>query len=404
MTSGPASRLPVSPILIAGAGIGGLAAALALAERGLNAQIFEKRAAPSEDGAGIQIGPNGVHVLRQLGVAQTLAPLTASPEALHVMDGVSGRTLTRMQLGRPFEERHGAPYWTAHRADLHAALLRAARTNPLISLTLGAEVTGAENFSGHVAIKTGDGATIKGAALIAADGSASRLRGQIFKSAPLSYSGSVACRAVISASDLPGGLSPAATHIWLTPTAHAVHYPVRGGDEIALVAVIARAHPAGAPGAVEEARTVRAQFHRAAPFLKALIARAPEWRGWPLMVMASPPPHRVAGRIARIGDAAHPILPFLAQGAVMALEDAAVLASELARTPQSIADALSRYAGLRAPRSLRVARAAERNGRLYHLGGPLAPMRNAVLRASSPDRLINTYDWLYGWRLESAEH
>lgn len=392
-----------TPVLIAGAGIGGLACALALARRGMSCHVFEQRANITQEGAGIQIGPNGVHILRQLGVADALAPQTSSPVSLRIMDGVSGRELACLALGETIEQRHGAPYWTAHRADLHSALLTKAQANPLISFSLGSGVAAAISNSDCVELNLSDGCRIEGPALIAADGMWSRLRETIFNTPALQYdlqySGSRAYRAVIPAAQLPTELSAASTHIWLSPHAHAVHYPVRAGQEVAIIAVFADTDPAPGWGTEVLADSLQARFANSAPTLRALMMRAPIWRGWPLMTLARSTPW-VDGRIALLGDAAHPILPFLAQGAVMALEDAMVLARHLESAPGAIPAVLSSYARQRIPRTTRVARAAQRNGQTYHLAGPMAAVRNAVLRASAPHRLLARYDWLYGWRAE----
>jgi salicylate hydroxylase len=386
-----------APVLIAGAGIGGLAAALALANRGLASHVVEKRAAVSEEGAGIQIGPNGVHALRRLGIADALAPLTASPDCLRVMDGVSGRELTQLPLGAPIERRHGAPYWTAHRADLHAALLQAAAGQALITLSLGVEVTAAATQASRVKATCADGSAIEGRALIVADGLWSRLRERHFKAPPLQYAGRQAYRAVVSADLLPSALSAASTHIWLSPDAHAVHYPVRQGQDIALVVVLCE--PQTAPGWGQHVASTRLQqrFATHAPALRKLISQPDSWRGWPLMTLPGPMVW-TDGPIALLGDAAHPILPFLAQGAVMALEDAVALAAHIAAHPHDTPLALQRYAAERQTRTGRVARASLRNGRTYHLSGLMATARNAVLRAAPPQRLLASYDWLYGHR------
>ncbi len=385
------------PILIAGAGVGGLATALALAKHNLASHVLEKRTDPSQEGAGIQIGPNGVHVLRQLGVADALAPLTASPASLRIMDGVSGRELTSLPLGSTIEQRHGAPYWSAHRADLHAALLQTAQDNPLITLSLGSEVQSAKSHPSGVDVTLSDGALLKGSALIAADGLWSRLRDSVFKAPPLQHANKHAYRTVIPARDMPAELSAASTHIWLSPRAHVVHYPVRGGQEIALVAVLSDKEAMLGWGTNVPSARLRSRFEGATAALRDLIDRPDSWRGWPLMVATGSTPW-VEGRIALLGDAAHPILPFLAQGAVMALEDGATVADCLAHCPDNVVKALSSYAGMRAPRTECVAKASQRNGQIYHLPGPLAAVRNSVLRRAPQQRLLASYDWLYGWR------
>jgi salicylate hydroxylase len=385
------------PILIAGAGIGGLATALALAQHNLASRVLEKRTDPSEEGAGIQIGPNGVHVLRQLGVADALAPLTASPVSLRIMDGVSGRELTVLPLGSTIAERHGAPYWSAHRADLHATLFQAARDNPLVTLSLGSEVQSAVSHSTEVGVVLSDSSQLSAPALIAADGLWSRLRDTVFKAKPLQHTSKHAYRAVIPAENLPASLSKTSTYIWLSPRAHVVHYPVRSGQEIALVVVLSDTETMLGWGTNVPSARLRSRFEGSASALRDLIDQPDSWRGWPLMV-PSGSTGWVDGRIALLGDAAHPILPFLAQGAVMALEDAVTVAGCMAYSPNDIPKALATYASQRLARTDCVARASQRNGQVYHLPGPLAAIRNSVLRKAPQHRLLASYDWLYGWR------
>lgn len=395
----PARNSLDGPVIIAGAGIGGLAAALALARRNIPSHICERRDAFAEEGAGIQIGPNGTRILDALGVAGLLEPLTASPEALRVMDGVSGKPLTRLPLGAWLRQRHSAPYWTAHRADLHAALLKRVRSEPLIRLSMGAGVAGLDQGERDVTAHLTNGSTIGGAAIIAADGVRSVLRGPAFTTAVVRFSGKSAARAVIPSSHLPEGLGATDTHIWLRPNAHVVHYPVRAGHEIAIVVVLEDQAPSedwGAPVLPSWLHQYTAQYP---PLLAALMHKPEWWRKWALPALP-PVPRWVNGRMALLGDAAHPTFPFLAQGAVLALEDSMVLARCLATCRNDVGRGLLRYESERRPRARRVVAAAERNGRIYHLGGLMATARNAMLASVSSERLMKRYDWLYGWRSE----
>lgn len=402
MSSNGTRSVRDAPVLVAGAGIGGLATALALAQHNIASHIFERKTSPSEEGAGIQIGPNGVRILRRLGVADALAAHTSSPDALRVMDGLSGRELTALPLGRAIEQRHGAPYWTAHRADLHAALMQAATTNPLITLSLGSDVQSAASDATRASATLSDGTQQYGSVLIVAGGQWSHLRQTVFKCAPLQHSAKNAYRAVIPAQSLPGGLSKTSTHIWFSPSAHVVHYPVRGGQDIAIVAVLDGIKLSPSWGIEIAAPALQSHFLHATDALQKLIRQPASWRGWPLMV--SPDQSSwVEGRIALLGDAAHPILPFLAQGAVMALEDAVTLAAKLAHAPGAPEQALAAYALARKPRRTRVAAASERNGKTYHLQGVMALARNTVLRSVAPLRLLARYDWLYGWRIDEND-
>jgi salicylate hydroxylase len=388
--------LVAGPIAIAGGGIGGLATALALAKRGIGSVVCERRAAFSEDGAGIQIGPNGVKILQALGVSDLLRGAVASPDALSVRNGLTGAELTRLPFGDWIAMRHGAPYWTAHRTDLHATLLAAAEEQPLIELRLQTDVTSWSTTPNGLEAITVNGDRIPTTALIAADGLWSRLRNHITNAAPPKPVGKSAFRCVVPDARLPAGLAANDVHIWLAPDAHAVHYPVRSGREVALVLIVDDANAVmqwSAESAPELSHGAAARFP---PMLRALLDAGEGWRKWSLHT-AAPLESWSQGRVALLGDAAHPVLPFLAQGAVLALEDACILADSIAELPDNVSLALSNYAATRRPRVDRVAAAAARNGRIYHLGGLMALARNAALAVTPASRLMARYDWLYGW-------
>lgn len=394
----PRGRAEGPPVLIAGGGIAGLAAALALARRGIACQVYERRPAFSEEGAGIQIGPNGTRILETLGVAPLLAPLAACPERLALMNGVSGRETASLPLGDFIARRHGSPYWSVHRADLHGALLTRARAEPSIRLSLNAGVIEAQNSSDGVEVVLSNGARQNGAAFIAADGLFSALRSSITGSpAEPRPTGRAAVRAVIAREALPKGVDAKAVHLWMRPKAHIVHYPVRAGAEIALVLVIA--DEAATPGwsASIVPSWLTASIAGFPEPLASLLRQPQSWRKWSLHAL--PHPARWChGRLAVIGDAAHPVMPFLAQGGVLALEDGMVLADCLAEDGVSPQEGLALFAKRRQPRAGKVARASARNGRIYHLDGLLARARDGVIRASRPERLMASYDWLYGWK------
>ena len=385
--------------VIAGGGIGGLATAIALSQRGVDVRVCERRVAFPEEGAGIQIGPNGARVLAELGVEEFVRDKVARPDALIVHDGATGRELARFPLGDWIEQRHGAPYWTLHRRDLHHALRRRAEGDPRIVLSPGNEIVGFANDPEGVTAEGMNGEEHRASLLVAADGLWSRLRTQISGSAAsLHPVGKTAFRSVAGANALPRELASNAVHIWLTAGAHAVHYPVNGGRDVALV-VIADSTTADEgwdrPAAGEAVKQKTGVF--AAPF-RSLVERAPEWRQWSLY-RTQPLARWASGRAALLGDAAHPILPFFAQGAVMALEDAATLAARVASSNGDIASSLSAYEMERRPRLAKVAAASVRNGRVYHMSGPAAFARDTVLRMRSGARIMAGFDWLYGWRL-----
>lgn len=385
------------PVIVVGGGIGGLATALALACKGIKSRVLERRLEHSEVGAGIQIGPNGTRILEALGVMRHLGVAAAHPGHVVARSAGSGRELARLPLGLWIEARHGAPYISLHRADLHAALVAAATAEPRIAVETGFVVGDIAEEAGSVRV-TGDGGRSHTASLaVAADGLWSGLRARGIIGPPLRPAHRTAYRAVIDGGDLPRAVDGTNVGLWLAPRLHAVHYPVRGGSEIALVVIVEETAEPGtwdleaAPGAV--AGHVAGQDRT----LKELVAAAPQWRRWAL-AEAQPYGPFARGRLALVGDAAHPILPFFAQGAVMALEDASVLADEVAGGSDDVAAALVRYDGRRRPRVTTVADASRRNGIYYHLSGPQAWARDMVLRAAPGARLMAGYDWLYGWR------
>lgn len=385
------------PIVIAGGGIGGLAAALALSQRSISSHVYERRTAFAEEGAGIQLGPNGTKVLNALGLTDALRDAVAIPDALSVRCGVSGRELTRLPLGSWIADRHGAPYWTIHRQDLHAALLARAQSEPRITLHTNSEVLSFENRGDRIDALIAGANPVQAVALIAADGLWSRLRAEVTAAPAITPTGKCAYRGVVQSSNLPKGLAANDIHIWLSPGAHVVHYPVRAGREIAVVVIVNAAETReswSSPAAKDWLASRAAAFQEP---VRSLLQAIDSWRMWPLQTM--PPLNTwTQGRVALLGDAAHPVLPFLAQGGVLALEDAAILAQCLADTSASVPDRLAKYAQARMPRTARVARASARNGQIYHLSGALALARNAVLRAAPPERLMAGYNWLYGYK------
>lgn len=382
-------------VLIAGAGIGGLCCGLALARSGRSSRILERSVDVAEAGAGIQIGPNGMRILQKLGVATHLSGFAAAPRGIHIRDGITGSTLNWLPLGDWIEQRHGAPYWTAHRADLQAALLAAVRRISEIEIVPGFEVGAVFTSDSGVAVTAIDRRTAEAPVLIGSDGVRSAVRAAMFGEAPPLYSGKTAARAVITA---VGGLPDDMLEnvgVWLAPGAHVVHYPVRGGDELAVVVVVQEPSTGECWNTSVDATAVYERVAMLAPELGKLLRRADAWRKWAL-VGTPHLPRWSSDRVVLLGDATGPILPFLAQGAVMALEDAAALADAMAQ--QGTKRAFSVYEKTRRARKERVQRAAQRNGQIYHLAGLAGAARNIAVQIAPAARLIARYDWLYGHR------
>ena len=390
------------PILIAGGGIGGLALALALAQTGRSSTVLEQRDAFATAGAGIQLGPNGVRVLQRLGVAEALRPLVGEPEAIRVHDGRTARTLATLPLGAWIAARHGAPYWVAHRGDLHGALLAAAAAEPRITLRPGFALASLAQTGEGVQATSAGGETIAGRALVGADGLWSSVRQAVCPSTLPQFVGATATRAVIPAAEA-GRLAAPVVGLWLTPGVHVVHYPVRGGAEIAVV-VIATRGLAGARlgGRGRQDAPARAGGAAFTPSLTEVLARVPQWRKWALYRLP-PLPRWSAGRVTLMGDAAHPMLPYLAQGGVLALEDALVLGDCLDAHPGDEAERLPRLRGKTPPP--RPARAGDEPAPGPHLSSRCPRSRGRAtpsLRLVPGAWLMAGYDWLYGWRGDGA--
>jgi salicylate hydroxylase len=380
--------------LIAGGGIGGLAASIALARQGFDCEILERSHFAEETGAGIQLGPNATRALRALGALDAIGRNAFRPEAIVIHDGVTGRKLTAMALGATAEERYGVPYLTLRRADLHAGLRAALASQTGAALRTGFELSAIDLQGDCVVARATDGSEAKGGCLIGADGLWSVLRARISPGANLRFDGATAWRTQIPRATLPARFAEPVVGLWIGPRAHLVHYPVGGGADLNVVAVTMGG--AGRQGWSEprDAASLLASFAPWTKDAKSLLERADAWRGWSLYRLAALQ-RWSAGPLTLLGDAAHPVLPYLAQGAALAIEDGLALAACLASAPDDPASAFRRYEELRRPRAMRVQRAARSFGFLYHLGGPLAAARNFILALRSEDTALRRFDWLY---------
>ena len=390
--------------IVVGGGIAGLALACGLARAGVASTVLEAARAPRPVGAGLQLGPNAVRALGVLGFAPDDIPGTVAPERLVVRDA-RGRRLIAKPLGQAFVARYGAPYRVAHRGDLWSALRARAEAEPLVTLRDGRAVADvAPTGDGfEIGLESEEAATA--AVLVGADGLRSRVREALLGPSPLRDHGLEAWRTLVPAEALPAGFPAAEVALTFAPRGgHAVAYPVEGGRTVNLVVIRPRTGEAdggwsrgGTTGEVLQA------FDRAPPApLAALIAAAPAWARWPLLDR-DPTPHwghgdaPLEGPATLIGDAAHPALPFLAQGGAMALEDAAALAGPLADALRKGADpapVLRAFEAGRHARTARLVSASRGVGRTYHLPAPLDRARDLALRLAGA-RLTDRYDWLY---------
>lgn len=401
----PEDRTPgdakTSHALIAGAGIGGLVAALLLAREGWRVTLCDREPLLHEAGAGLQLSPNATRLLDQLGVIDDLDGIAVEPSALRIWSGASGHKLSRTRLGATAHQRFGAPFLVVHRADLQNALSRRAAAESLITLRLGLKLVdlreGDDAITGMFENADGLPERITADLLIGADGIWSRARALAGLPAPTHYSGKTAWRTLIPREQAPIFAREAEVNLWLAPGAHLVHYPVCGGREINVVAIIEDAwHEEGwsAPGDPDVLTARFLGWNRRA---RELVGAAETWKRWALCDRA-PESRWSRSRMTLLGDAAHPMMPFLAQGAGQAIEDGAALAARLGAPPHSgpaIAQALKAYEAARIPRTARIQREARRQSRIYHLGGITAQMRDAAIRLLPGDLLLSRYAWIF---------
>ena len=385
-------------LLIAGGGIGGLTCAIALACRARPVQVLERAASFSEVGAGIQLGPNATRILQQFGVWDALKDTIVIPESLKIRDGESGRLLSDMALGEQAERRYGAPYGVAHRGDLQRAMLSVARDHSGVEITNGFEVAGLANHGDGIKVSAKHDGEATGGALIGADGAFSTVRGLLGLGDGLRFSGKTAWRALLDMRVLSQPFGSSDIGLWLAPNAHLVHYPVQGGAALNVVAVIDGDWSEQGWNAKGDAGELLSHFSRWCEPVRSLLREAENWRKWALVDL-NPLKNWHRGHAALLGDAAHPVLPFLAQGGGLAIEDAAALANAIDESGTSIPQAFARYQAAREARTARVQRQARRMGTVYHLRGPARWGRDLTLRASPPAALLSRFDWLYGARV-----
>jgi salicylate hydroxylase len=393
-------------IIVAGAGIGGLTASLALARQGFRVIVLEKAERLEEAGAGLQLSPNASRVLIDLGLQPRLAHRAVTPDAISLMSARSGGEISRLPLGEAGIFQADAPYWVLHRADLQAALQAHVQSSPDIDLRLGCQFEDVGTHAKGLTVGQRSGTARQqelAVALVGADGIWSAVRHHLFPEVQPQFSGLIAWRGTLDATQLPREYTSRRVQLWMGPNAHLVAYPISGARQINVVAVVPGTwnRPGwSAPGEANEIKSafVSARWH-AVP--RMLIGTVDEWRRWALFTVPDGG-EWTDGAVALLGDAAHAMLPFAAQGAGMAIEDAAVLAKCLGETQNqggpTVPAALKRYARLRRPRVARVQRAARQAGRIYHLLGPLAAARDLVIKGMGAKRMLARQGWIYDWR------
>lgn len=392
----------VPPIIIAGAGIGGLTAALALRARGHEIIVLDKAGALKEVGAGLQLSPNACAVLDKFGVFDDLAPYAYAPDNLRIWSGTTGQQLASVRMGSFLKDRHGYPFWQIHRADLQQVLLRKVEQTPGIEVRLSSEVMDITATPyGHMSCIFQD-QDVTGnqpcKALIGADGVWSKVRRLVPGHENAHFSGQVAYRTTLPIDAVPKRWTTD-PGLWLHRDTHLVHYPLRGGRELNIVALAEEAWQDEKWSTRADKEDLMQQFKDWPTEVRNLLRLSDNWLKWALCSVDASGPW-THGHVALIGDAAHAMLPFMAQGAAMAIEDAAILAAHLPGDVDNIPGALRAYERHRKDRVRHVQDIAFGNARTFHYSGALAFARDTVLRLSKPTRLASRYDDIYGWTPE----
>jgi salicylate hydroxylase len=389
-------------VIVAGAGIAGLTAALAMARAGLRVTLLEQTARLEETGAGLQLSPNATRVLQELGLRDRLLPSVTAPQAIRVMNGGSGREIVRIPLGNHVMRQYGAPYLTIHRGDLQVALASAALTQTDITLKLGVRVDDYAVHANGVSVQGRRGQHVideRGIALIGADGIWSPVSAQLRRQRGPRFAHRTAWRALVPAEAMPEEFRQPFVHLWLGLDSHLVHYPVKAGRLINLVGIVHDQWNETGWQAPGDRNEILRHFARWSWAEKAreLVATPERWLKWALYDRKQAF-RGGEGPVTLIGDAAHPMLPFLAQGAGMAIEDAAVLAHYLGNDLDNPVAALRAYEKYRRKRTQRAKKASRKQARIYGMTGPEALIRNAVMRIKGGEKLLRHYDWLYSWK------
>ena len=400
-----------STTIIAGAGVAGLTAALLIANRGFHVTLLEKSSSIDRSGVGIQLSPNATHVLAELGLLEKLEAASIAPKNIVIKKGSTGNILSTFPLENIMLERYGAPYLVLHRADLANLLFDACKVHPHIDVQFNRQIEDVAMHANGVTVmalncntqdtggKHGQTSEYLGAALIGADGGHSKIRTGIVGGEPATPSGDIAWRALIDIEKTPKSISKMDTTLWMGKSGHIVCYPIRKSRFLNIVAITPSS------SATEIARG-RCKTDGAALFkffakwdtdIVQLLKSTAEWHGWPLN-QVEPKGNWVKGATVLIGDAAHAMLPYAAQGGAAAIEDAVMLAKSIGADREDLPSAFIDYEKKRKPRATQIWQLARTNRKIYHMGGVAAVVRNIVLGNTSSDQLYKRFEWLYGWK------
>jgi len=384
-----------APILISGGGIGGLITAYALARQGFPVRLFEQSPEFREVGAGIQLGPNIFRVLEKIGLKDAVLADAHRPPAQEMRDALTGKLIVRIPLEEAFFQRFGEPYAVTHRADIHGTFLRACQNSNLVTLETSRRVDSFEDTGKGVTVTLEDGQKAEGRALIGCDGMWSKIRERIVGDGKPRVSGHIAYRAVLKREDVPKDLWRPEVVLWAGPRTHLVHYPLRRGELYNLVAVFHSDHYEEGWNVEGSKDLLWQHFKGQRPEVLRMLERIETWRMW-VLCDREPVKNWTLGRVTLLGDAAHPMLQYLAQGACMATEDAVLLAEKARAHPDDLPAAFNAYTQDRYLRTARVQIMARVYGDFYHARGVTAELRDITLSGRTPQQSYDGIAWLYG--------
>ncbi|HMS27346.1 MAG TPA: 3-hydroxybenzoate 6-monooxygenase [Burkholderiaceae bacterium] len=384
-------------VLIAGGGIGGLAAALALVRQGFSVKVFEQAPEIGEIGAGIQLGPNAFHAFDALGVGEKARARAVYTDEMVMHDALDETLVGRIPTGEAFRQRFGNPYAVIHRVDVHLSLLEGAQETGQVEFVTSTRIERVEQDDAGVTIYDQHGNAHRGVALIGADGVRSVVRAKYVNDPPR-VTGHVVYRSVIDKKDFPKDLQWNAASIWVGPNCHLVHYPLRGGEQYNVV-VTFHSRNQEDWGVTEGSREeVQSYFQGICPKARQLIDLPKQWKRW-ATADREPIGQWSFGRVTLLGDAAHPTTQYMAQGACMAIEDAVTLGEALRVNQNDFAKAFDQYQHARITRTARIVLSSREMGRIYHAKGVERLVRNSLWKGRTPERFYDAMEWLYGWNV-----
>ena len=385
------------PVLVAGGGIGGLAAALALTRQGFQVKVLEQAPEIGEIGAGIQLGPNAFHAFDALGIGDKARSRSVFTDHMVMHDALDEYQVGKIPTGEAFRQRFGNPYAVIHRVDVHLSLLEGAQETGKVEFQTNTRIERVEQDEHSVTVYDQNGNAYKGVALIGADGVKSVVRAQ-YVGDPARVTGHVVYRSVVDKKDFPEDLQWNAASIWVGPNCHLVHYPLRGGEQYNVV-VTFHSRQQEEWGVTEGSKEeVQSYFQGICPKARQLIDLPKTWKRW-ATADREPIGQWTYGRVTLLGDAAHPTTQYMAQGACMAIEDGVTLGEALRVHNNDWANALDLYQRSRIARTARIVLSGREMGRIYHAKGVERLVRNDLWRGRTPERFYDAMEWLYGWNV-----